>query len=129
MSHEIISNLGAKISGYMLIALLFVSLICINNNVGATLVLENHDQATNLEKEVNTILKSISNINADYNIIKNSISKIVDILIEKQVGPGIYFKNSELPPLPPTNPSTPSQFDSELPPLPPTNPSTPSQFN
>ena len=129
MSHVIISTLGAKISGFTLIALLFVSLIGINNNVGATLVLENHDQAKNLEKEVNTLLNSISNIKTDYNIMKNSLSKIINILIEKQVGPGIYFENSELPPLPPTNQSTPSQFNSELPPLPPTNQSTPSQFN
>lgn len=102
---------------FTVIAVLFVSLIGINNNAGATLILENQDQAEKLKQEVNTILNSISNITSDYNIIKNSLTKIFDILINKQATPGIYYEFSELPPLP-TNQSITSQFDSELPPLP-----------
>jgi hypothetical protein len=110
-----------------IIAVLFVSLISIDRNVGATLILETEDQANTLQQEVDTILKSITNIMADYNNVKQSISKIIDIIVEKQASPGVYYEHSELPPLP-TNQSTTSQFDSELPPLP-TNQSTTSQFD
>jgi hypothetical protein len=111
-----LSNLprNLKFTILTIIAVLFVSSISIDRNVGATLIVETEDQANTLQQEVDTIFKSISNIMADYNDIKQSLSKIIDIIVEKQASPGVYYEQSELPPLP-TNQSTTSQFDSELP--------------
>lgn len=104
------SALNLKFIGFAIIAALFVSLIGINNNVGATLILENQDQAESLQQEFDNILNSFNNVKTDFNIIKQSLIKIFDILIEKQASPGIYYENSVLPPLP-TNQSTTSQFN------------------
>jgi hypothetical protein len=109
-----------------IIAVLFVSLLGLTNNVGATLILDNEVQAESLQQELDNILNSINNVKTDFGIIKQSLIKIFDILIEKQASPGIYYENSDLSP---TNQSVTSQFDSELPPLPPTNQSVTSQFN
>ena len=123
------STLNLRFIGFAIIAVLFVSLMGINNNVGATMILENQVQAESLQQEFDNILNSFNNVKTDFNIIKQSLIKIFNILIEKQADPGIYYENSELPPLPTTNQSTTSQFDSELPPLPTTNQSTTSQFD
>jgi hypothetical protein len=123
------SALNLKLISFAIVAVLFISLMGINNNVGATLILENQVQAESLQQEFDNMLNSFNNMKTDFNIIKQSLIKIFDIIIEKQTSPGIYYENPELPPLPPTNQSITSQFDSELPPLPPTNQSITSQFD
>ncbi len=123
------SALNLKLIGFAIVAVLFISLMGINNNVGATLILENQVQAESLQQEFDNMLNSFNNVKTDFNIIKQSLIKIFDIIIEKQASPGIYYENPELPPLPSTNQSIISQFDSELPPLPSTNQSIISQFD
>ena len=96
-----------KFTGFACIAVLFVSLISIDNDVEATLILENEAQVESLNQEFNNILNAFNDMKVDFNIIKQSLSKIFDIVIEYQSSPGIYYEESELPPLP-TNQSTTS---------------------
>ena len=104
-------TLNSKFNGFMIISMLFVSLLSINNNVEATLILENETQAESLQQEFNNILNSFNKMKTDFNIIKQSLNNIFDIIIENQASHGIYYEKSELPPLPPTNQSTTGQFN------------------
>lgn len=104
------TTLDLKYVVSMITTILFVSLIGINNNVSATLILQNQNQVENLKQEVDNIRNSFNSIKSDFNIIKQSLKNIFDIIIENQSSPGIYYE-LELPPLPSTNQSTMNQLD------------------